>query len=132
MNIQLSKNITFVPEFNGNKTATEAEQIIVTLRNPSMATKQKLAPHTTSKAVTNLKGQIDHMEVDIESDDASVLREMLISVTNCSYQYDGDEKKFIKCAADFANAPVDYDGLRKEIVGKALEILNKADIDEKN
>jgi hypothetical protein len=71
------------------------------------------------------------MEIIIERDSVAILKEMLISITNCSYT-DEEKEHAVTGAQDLINAPVEFEPLLKEIVYEFERLLAGKGIDEKN
>ncbi len=133
MEYQLSKTITFYPEFDHNAEKADVDKIVVEYNNPTLTIMQRLKPKTKSTAIVSLDGKIDHTELTIDDDESAILREMLKSISsNVVYTYDGKTKNYIRNATDLMAAPKFFEPLRKEIIAKAREILRDTDIDEKN
>ncbi len=72
------------------------------------------------------------MEIVIDKDDLTTLREMLVSISGCSYGEKGGKAVPIVSAQDLINAPVAFEPLLKEIAAEFNSILDHAEIDEKN
>ena len=131
MNITLSKEAVFIPDFNGNKELPAADQITVRYRIPTLVIKNRCRKKPVATGITNKTGGIDHMEIVIERDDLQTLNEMLVSISGCSYKSEGKDYK-ITNAADLINAPVFFEPLYKEIIAEFDEAMDKTEIDEKN
>ena len=72
------------------------------------------------------------INITIKSDDNAVLNEMLLSISNLSYEDDkGNEVKIVN-AKDLNAAPIQFDALRKEIVDECNRILDNPQVNEKN
>jgi len=132
MNLEISKEGVFTPEFNGNKKLPATDQITVRYKTPTVAIKNRCRAKPQAKAVSSADGKIERMEVVIEKDDLAVLKEMLVSVSGCSYSEKGGKAAPIASAQDLINAPVNFEPLLKEIVAEFDSILDNAGIDEKN
>ena len=131
MHLEISKEGVFIPSFNGNQNLSAADQIAVRYKNPTLAIVNRCRKKPQAKGIANASGGIDRMEITIEKDDAAVIRELLVSVSNCSYVTDGKETH-IATVNDLLNAPVQFSPLYKEIIAEFDRILDNAEINEKN
>lgn len=77
MKLTISKTRTFIPEFNGNKDCSPTEQIEVTIKNPTIAIKDKVfsRPETVARADAN--GRVEGIDISLKTDDVAVLRAMV-------------------------------------------------------
>jgi hypothetical protein len=132
MRLEISKEGTFIPEFNGNKKLPATDQITVRYKTPTVAIKNRCRRKAQTKGISDSKGNIERMEILLERDDVATLTEMLISISNCSY--DGGEGKdcVIANTRDLINAPIAFEPLMKEIVAEFDNILDGTGLDEKN
>lgn len=130
MIVAVSKKLTFIPEFNKNKECPASDQIVVTIKNPTIQIKQRVSstPETVARADTS--GKIEGIDIRLKTDDIAVLREMLDGISNCGYE-DEDGKHFIANAKTLLEAPVEFSPLIDEIVAECNRVLSKA-VDEKN
>ena len=131
MKLSISKEGVFVPVFNRNRELPAADQITVRYRMPTLAVKSRCRSRPQAKAVSGADGRIEKMEITIYKDDLATLREMLISIANCSYG-EGDKEEKIATAQNLIDAPVAFEPLLKEIVKEFDRILDEPGIDEKN
>ena len=131
MKVELDREGTFIPTFNGNRNLSEMDKIIVRYKNPTLSIINRCRKKPKAKGIANASGGIDHMEITIEKDDVATIRELLVSVGNCSYVMDGKETHIVN-ANDLFNAPVQFSPLYKEIVEEFDRILDNAEINEKN
>jgi hypothetical protein len=132
MRLGITKEGVFTPEFNGNKKLPATDQITVRHKTPTVAIKNRCRTRPQAKAVSSADGKIERMEIVIDKDDLTTLREMLVSISNCSYG-DGDGKdSVIASAQDLINAPIEFEPLLKEIVAEFNSLLDRSGIDEKN
>jgi hypothetical protein len=132
MRLEISKEGVFIPEFNGNKKLPAADQITVRYKTPTIAIRNRCRKKPQAKGIAAADGSIEHMEIILEKDDVSTLKEMLISISNCSHGGGGDRDSQIASAQDLLNAPVAFAPLLKEIVAEFDGILDHSEIDEKN
>ena len=132
MRLEISKEGTFIPEFNGNKKLPVTDQITVRYKTPTVAIKNRCRKNPQTKGISDSKGNIERMEVIVERDNVTTLTEMLISISNCAY--DGGDGKDIVIAntKDLINAPIAFEPLMKEIVAEFDNILDGSGLDEKN
>ena len=121
MIVAVSKKLTFIPAFNKNKECPAADQIVVTIKNPTIQIKQRVTstPETVARA-----------DIRLKTDDIAVLREMLDGISNCGYE-DEDGKHSITNAKTLLEAPVEFSPLIDEIVTECNRILTRV-VDEKN
>ena len=131
MKYVLDKEGTFIPSFNGNKKLSEDDQIAVTYRYPTMATLRRCRKKPQAKGIANANGGIDHLEIILEKDEDAVIRELLVSIKNCSCVCEGKESPIVT-AGDLINAPVQLAPLYKEIAAELDRVLDGAEIDGKN
>ena len=132
MRLDISKEGTFVPAFNGNKELPSTDQITVRFRTPTVAIKNRCRKKPQAKGISDSKGIIERMEIVIEKDDITTLNEMLVSISGCSYgSRDGKDQKIVS-AQDLINAPIEFEPLLKEIVAEFDSILDHSGLDEKN
>jgi len=132
MNLEISKEGVFTPEFNGNKKLPAADQITVRYRTPTVAIKNRCRKKPLAKGIASTNGSIDHMEITVEKDETSTVKEMLVSISGCSYGENGGKAVQIVSAQDLLNAPIQFEPLLKEIVDEFDSMLDHAGIDEKN
>jgi hypothetical protein len=132
MRLEIAKEGVFIPAFNGNKELPATDQISVRYRTPTVAIKNRCRKKPHATGITNTDGSIDHMEIVVEKDSVTTLIEMLISIANCSYGGAGEKERAIVSARDLLNAPIAFEPLLKEIVAELDEVLDRAEIDEKN
>jgi len=72
------------------------------------------------------------MEITVEKDETTTVKEMLVSISGCSYSEKGGKPVFIVSAQDLLNAPIQFEPLLKEIVDEFDNILDHSEINEKN
>ena len=131
MKYAIEKEGVFIPSFNGNKNLSEKDQITVTYRYPTMAALKRCRKKPQAKGIANANGGIERLEIAIEKDDDAVIRELLVSIKNCSCVCEGKESHIVT-AGDLFDAPVQLAPLYKEIAAEFDRILDQADISEKN
>jgi len=132
MKFPISKEGVFTPNFNRNKELPVTDQITVRYRQPTLAIKNRCRSKPNAKALSGPDGRITGMEIIIEKDELATLKEMLISISNCSYgEGDGAETKIIS-AQNLIEAPLVFEPLLKEIVKEFDHILDESIINEKN
>lgn len=131
MVITVSKTKNFIPEFNGNKELPTNEQIVVVLKNPSVAMREKLIPPPQMVGKTGTNGNTESMEYKLFTPDKKrILVEMVSQVLNCAYEENGTERT-INNAMELLNAPSEFNGLVDELYQKCSEELQKS-VPEKN
>lgn len=132
MVINVSKVISFEPEFYGNKELPAAERIVVKYKNPTVAMRERLIARPEVRSHADSDGKLDGVDIVMgEINKATALREMLISISGCAYAGDDGEEHSINNATELMNAPTEFNGLVDEIVKKFEEELNKQ-VNEKN
>jgi hypothetical protein len=131
MKLTIAKEVIYIPAWRDNKEISPSEQIVAKLRNPTLAMKEKLEARTSAKAISDVSGNIDHMEIGIEMNDDLIIRDMLISLTNCSYDDGAGTEVQVQNAKELLAAPVQFRGLKADIVKKCKKLLEQ-DVDEKN
>jgi len=132
MHLEISKERVYIPEFNGNKKLPATDQITVRYKTPTIAIKNRCRSKPQAKGIASADGKIEHMEITIEKDSVNALNELLVSISNCSYDDGEGKKKSIINANDLLNAPVGYEPLLKEIIAELDRVLDHSGIEEKN
>ena len=128
----ISKERTFIPEFNGNKNLPTCDQIVVKYKAPTITIKSRCRSKPQSKAIADANGKIRNMEISVDRDEQQTLVELLNSIHGASYQDDKGNIVNITSARDLINAPIEFEPLMREIVEHFDSELDKAEIDEKN
>lgn len=132
MKLEITKELRFIPEFNGNKDFPDTDKVTVSLRNPTIQIKNRCRSNPETVAKADPSGKVQDINITIKSDDNAVLNEMLLSISNLSYEDDkGNEVKIVN-AKDLNVAPIQFDALRKEIVDECNRILDNPQVNEKN
>jgi hypothetical protein len=132
MKFPITKEGVFIPSFNRNRELPAIDQISVRYRMPTLAIKTRCRSKPQMKGISGADGRMEKMEITIEKDELATLKEMLISVSNCSYgEGEGAEQK-ITSVQDLINAPLVFEPLLKEIVKEFDRILDDTEINEKN
>jgi hypothetical protein len=132
MNLEISKEGVFIPEFNGNKNLPSTDQITVRYKTPTVTIKNRCRKKPHAKGIASTDGNIERMEITLEKDETTTVKEMLVSISGCSYSEKGGKAVPIVSAQDLFNAPINFEPLLKEIVAEFDNILNNSVIDEKN
>lgn len=131
MVIQVSKTKTYIPTFNGNKDIPATEQIVVTYKNPTVQMRERLIPRPQSKGKASTTGAVETFEIVLsDPNKTQILKEMIQTISNCSYEEDGQIKN-INNATELLNAPSEFNGLVDEIFGQCQKELQKT-VPEKN
>ncbi|MCL2277550.1 MAG: hypothetical protein FWC21_06585 [Treponema sp.] len=132
MKLPISKEGVFTPNFNKNKELPVTDQITVRYRQPTVAIKNRCRSKPQAKAISRADGRVEQMEITIDKDDLATLKEMIISISNCSYgEGDGPEQKIVS-AQNLIDAPLVFEPLLKEIVKEFDRVLDESNINEKN
>ncbi len=132
MNLQIDKEGVFIPEFNGNKELPATDQITVRYNTPTVAIKNRCRKKPKTKGIASANGSIDRMEIILEKDETTTVKEMLVSISGCSYSDKDGKPVPIVSANDLFNAPLKFEPLLKEIVKEFDNILDHPGIEEKN
>ena len=132
MRLEISKEGMFVPTFNKNKELPATDQISVRYRTPTVAIKNRCRKKPQAKGISDSKGDIERMEIVIEKDELTTLKEMLISISGCAYSGDDGKDQKIVSAQDLINAPIEFEPLLKEIVAEFDSMIDRPGLDEKN
>ena len=132
MRLEISKEGTFIPEFNDNKKLPATDQITVRYKTPTVAIKNRCRRKPQTKGISDSRGNIEKMEIVIEKDESATLNEMLVSISGCSYGSGDGKEHNIVSAQDLINAPIAFEPLLKEIVAEFDNILDHSGLDEKN
>ncbi|MGP1587269.1 MAG: hypothetical protein ACTTHG_02880 [Treponemataceae bacterium] len=130
MILNVSKKLTFIPNFNKNKECDPTDQIAIVLKNPTIQMKNRISstPETVARADTS--GKIEGIDIRLKTDDVAVLNAMVESLSNCSYE-DEDGKHSITNVKQLLESPVEFSPLIDEIIHECNKILSR-EIDEKN
>lgn len=134
MKLEITKEIIFIPEFNGNKNKDypETDRISVKIRNPTIQIKNRCRSNPETVAKADPSGKVQDINITLKTDDIAVLNEMLLSIDNLSYEDDkGTEIKIVN-ARDLLMAPIQFEPLRKEIVDECNRILDHPPVSPKN
>ena len=131
MNLVCEKEIEFIPEFNGNKECEAGEQVVVIIKNPTLAMKDKIAARPETKARADTKGNVEGIDIILKEDDLGYVRTMVSRINNLSYTV-GREQKFITQPADLISAPINFQPLLTEIIAKCKEVMKASEVNEKN
>lgn len=130
MVIQVSKTKNYIPEFNGNKDLPSNEQIVVVLKNPTVAMREKLIPRPQMKG-HSATGRSDEIEFEFQAPNKKqVLQEMVNTISGCAYEENSVEKNICN-VNDLLNAPADFNGLVDELFDVCQKELQKT-VPEKN
>lgn len=131
MVIKVTKSLTFIPEFNGNKEAASSEQIVVHFKNPTYNLKEKIKGRPETKARADINGNIEGMDIVLKTNDVALVRGMLERIDNCQYEDDKGTVNTISNASELFEAPVEFSPLIDEIVAEFNRVMNKT-VPEKN
>lgn len=131
MVVKISKSLTFIPEFNGNKKATPADQIVVHYKNPTYALKEKIKGQPETKARADTNGNIQGIDISFKSNDIAVLRGLFERIDNCQYEDENGTVKSISNVQELLEAPVEFSPLIEEIIAEFNKTLEKK-VEEKN
>jgi hypothetical protein len=132
MNLEIDKEGVFIPEFKGNKKLPTTDQITVRYKTPTVAIKNRCRKKPQAKGIASTNGSIDHMEIIVEKDETTTVKEMLVSISGCSYSDKSGKAVLIVSAQDLFDAPIQFEPLLKEIVAEFDNILDHSGIDQKN
>ena len=132
MKLQISKEGVYIPSYNRNRELASTDQISVRYRMPTLAIKNRCRSKPHAKGISKAEGRIEKMEINIEKDELGTLKEMLISISNCSYGEGESAEQKIISAQNLIEAPLVFEPLLKEIVKEFDRVLDEVSIDEKN
>ena len=132
MQLEITKEKTFIPKFNGNENLPASEQIVVTYRAATVAVREKMSGYLERRSRFDTSGKFIGFEVIPKDLSGPLTEELLIGIKNASYVDTATGAVVdIKTSRDLMNAPVEFEALKKEIV----EVLDKEvyrKLDEKN
>jgi hypothetical protein len=94
LKIEVKKENTFIPEWNGNRDESESEQIKVVYRYPTVAEKERFL---YTKPIKVSEGGAS--EIEFVQDSQGLAKAIIKRVENLSLEVDGKEKQ-IKTAGD--------------------------------
>jgi len=132
MKFSISKEGVFTPNFNRNKELPVTDQITVRYRQPTVAIKNRCRSKPQAKGISGVDGRIEKMEIIIDKDELATLKEMLISISNCSYGEGETAEQKIISAQNLIDAPLVFEPLLKEIVKEFDRVMDESSVDEKN
>lgn len=132
MQLEITKEKTYIPAFSGNKQLEAGEQIKVTYRAATIDIKERLSALFDRKSKFDEHGKFVGVEIMEKDISPSVFKELLIGIENCSYKDSNTGSVTeIRTASDLLAAPVEFDALKREI----SDVLQKEvyrKVDEKN
>jgi hypothetical protein len=129
----ISREKTYIPEFDNNRELPSSEQITVTYKAATIELKNKIVSRPTAIGDFDETGRSRGMKIEFKVDDEAYLRNMIVGISGAGYQGDGDkEARYIKTAADLLKAPICFEPLITELVKLFREELNAGAVDEKN
>ena len=132
MILEITKEKTYTPEFNGNKKLGSGEQIRVTYRSATIEIKERLSALFDKRSKFDDQGKFVGIEIVEKDISPSVFKELLTGIENCSYKDSNTgEVTVIRTAEELLAAPVEFDALKREI----SDVLQKEvyrKIEEKN
>lgn len=121
---------TYIPKFDGNRSAPEGEKVTVVYNNPSTGLKNRLIPRPELKFNYTAAGEVKDGETTIVHDRKKIIDGMLIRIDGLEYTIDG-EKKVISNSKSLWDAPSYFEPLIEELHQKFKEELETR-VDEKN
>lgn len=131
MVVTLSKTITFIPDFNGNAELPADEQIIVTLKNLSVAEKERIRNKIRPKVHYDKDGSVQGMDMELGADKDALLSGMVQRIDNLTVEDSAGKSTPITNIAQLRSAPMELHGLLDEIYQKCSSIMNET-FDQKN
>jgi len=114
----------FTPMFDGNTDLTNAEQIRIEYKRPTIAMKEKLFPRQFDF------DQTGQATMSVTVDRKKLIKELTIKIENCGYIADTVERK-ISTVDQLFDAPIDFDPLIEELYTFYNEVINTK-VNEKN
>jgi hypothetical protein len=121
---------TYIPFFNGNRDLPEHEQFDVTYRVPDLQLCLILKPKPKIKFNYDRDGNTIGGETEISIDKMGVIRGLLVSIRNLSWENSKGVHEVTK-APDILTGPVGYEALIDELHDEFSKELDRK-IDEKN
>lgn len=131
MTVTLTKTITFIPEFNGNAELPFADQIVVTLKNLSVAEKERIRNKIRPKVHYDKDGSVQGMDMELGADKDALLSGMVQRIDNLTVEDPTGKSTPITNIAQLRSAPMELHGLSEEIYQKCSSIMNET-FDQKN
>lgn len=131
MIVTLSKTITFVPDFNGNGELPAGEQVVVTLKNLSVAEKERIRNKIRPKVHYDKDGSVQGMDMELGADKDALLSGMVQRIENLVVEDSSGKSTPVTNIAQLRSAPMELHGLLEEIYRKCSSIMNEA-FDQKN
>lgn len=125
MVITLSKTRTFIPEFNGNVELDPAEQIQVTLKNLSVAEKERIRSKIRPNIRYDKDGNMQGMEMPFGADRDALLKAMVTRIDNLSWEDPSGKSNPVTTLQQLKEGPMELHGLLEEIYLKCSEIMNE-------
>ncbi len=132
MLLTISKERTFIPEFNGNRNLPASDQIVVKYRAPTIETKSRCRSRPEVESHADRDGKITGMHIRIDRNDKATVSELLLSISGAAYVDGKGNTVQVVNAHDLFAAPIEFEPLMNEIVKKFDEELDRSEIDEKN
>lgn len=125
MVITLSKTRTFIPEFNGNGDLDAGEQIQVTLKNLSVAEKERIRSKIRPNIRYDKDGNMQGMEMPFGADRDALLKAMVTRIDNLSWEDASGKSNPVTTLQQLKEGPMELHGLLEEIYLKCSEIMNE-------
>lgn len=125
MVITLSKTRTFIPEFNGNGDLAAGEQIQVTLKNLSVAEKERIRSKIRPNIRYDKDGNMQGMEMPFGADRDALLKAMVTRIDNLSWEDSSGKSNPVTTLQQLKEGPMELHGLLEEIYLKCSEIMNE-------
>lgn len=125
MTITLSKNLDFIPEFNGNRELEPSEQIRVVLKNLGVGEKETIRSQSRPTVKYDKNGNVQTMELPLGAEKDLLLRKMMVRIENLSWQDSTGTAHPVSSFAQLKDAPMELHGLLDEIYTHCSQLLNE-------
>lgn len=125
MTITLSRNLDFIPEFNGNRELEPSEQIRVVLKNLGVGEKETIRAQSRPTVKYDKNGNVQTMELPLGAEKDLLLRKMLVRIENLSWQDSNGTAHPVSSFAQLKDAPMELHELMDEIYTHCSQLLNE-------
>lgn len=125
MVITLSQTRTFIPKFNGNGELDPSDQIQVTLKNLSVAEKERIRSKIRPNIRYDKDGNMQGMEMPFGADRDALLSGMVTRIDNLSWEDSSGKVTPITNLKQLKDGPMALHDLLEEIYLKCSEIMNE-------
>jgi hypothetical protein len=131
VDIRVSLETEYIPEFNGNRSMSSGEQCVITHKVPTMALNEKLMPQPEMKFVFSTEGKPVGGEVTTKVDRKGLLMSMVTGIRNLTWTDSSGTHQIRNAEALFSDAPPYFNPLVEEIAGHLMSLFRRT-VSEKN